>query len=48
MRGGACPSFLSPFHKCIFGQYKESISSEMPTFELGCIVIVYYNVYIVF
>ena len=22
--------FLSPFHKCIFGQYKESISSKMP------------------
>ena len=28
MRGGrALPKFLSPFHKCIFGQLKESISS---------------------
>ena len=31
IRGGeSCPNFLSPFHKCIFGHLKESISYKMP------------------
>ena len=38
MRGGVpCPIFLVPFHKCIFGQEKESILSKMPIFRtLNC------------
>ena len=38
-RGGPCPNFFSPFHKCIFGQYKESNSSKMPiNWTLNCFV----------
>ena len=51
--GRALPKFLAHFHKCIFGQNKESISSKMPIIWtlncfLGCIYIVYYIEYIVF
>ena len=35
--GGPYPNFLAPFPKCIFGQWKESISSKMPiTWTLNC------------
>ena len=43
--GGPCQKFLPPFHKYIFGQQKESISSKMPIIwtlncSLDCIFIV--------
>ena len=41
MRGGGrpCPNFLSPFHLCVFGQWKESISSKMPIiWTLNCLL----------
>ena len=51
--GGPCLNFLSSFHKCFFGQWKESISSKMQiiwTLDcfLCCIYVMYYIVYIVF
>ena len=32
--GRSLTNFLSPFHKCIFGQYKESISLQNQQFFL--------------
>ena len=41
-RGGPCSNFLSPFHKCIFGQLKEYISSKMPIiWTLNCFFMLY-------